>query len=42
MPQQANLNAQLQTPTNLQMMSGILGQLFSSGALLTGGKGPVK
>lgn len=37
-PQHANLLAQLQTPTNLQMLTGLASSLFSTGGILAGGK----
>lgn len=37
-PQQQNLQAQLQSPTNMQMLTNFLGQIFSAGGTAAGGK----
>lgn len=37
-PQQQNLQAQLQSPTNMQMLTNFLGQIFSAGGTVAGGK----
>lgn len=37
-PQSQNLQAQLQSPTNMQMLTNFLGQIMSAGGTVAGGK----